>query len=152
MPGRVLPKGQAACSVGTLSTAGSAWLLTSNQRFVAFAVGAGSLQLNGAYLVRQAALEARILGGNVRGLLQAARHDEPVAADDFLGLGERTVRDSRAGNKLGPCGQAVAAFERALGDELLEPRLEAIYRGFNLFLRLLWIPLSAREQQVFGGG
>src|SRR5262245_51734491 len=66
--------------------------------------GGGPLRVDGPDLVKQAALQTRVSGGNLRRFLEAARHDEPVAAYDLFGFAKRAVRHACPGNRLS-CGR-----------------------------------------------
>src|SRR5262249_11277283 len=66
--------------------------------------GRGPLRIDGSDLVKQTAVQTRVSCGNLRRLLEAAGHDEPVAADDFLGFAKRTVRHAFPGNRFS-CGR-----------------------------------------------
>src|SRR5690606_8317076 len=60
----------------------------SVRRFVAAHVGAGALQLQRPHFVEQPVRERGARRQQFRRFLQRARGDEPVTADQFLGLAE----------------------------------------------------------------
>src|SRR5689334_5729969 len=82
-------------------------------RFIRRLVSRRPLRLQRTNLETQAVLNAGILRGETGGFAKTARHDQPVAADDFFASTERPVLDARLRNHRALAAEPAAHFHFA---------------------------------------
>ena len=94
----------------------------------------------------------RIALRNLCRFLQAARKDEPIPADHLLRLAERPIGDHIvARHRLSPIRKPLPRPHLTFLHHSIEPDVEIIDRGLNVFLGRVGVPLSAGDYEIFGG-
>src|SRR5262245_48705287 len=112
-------------------------------RFVGDVIRAGALVLDGPNLIRETTRKAWVLCGKLRGFFEAVGNEKPVAADDFLGFREGTIRDSRSGYQLPSDREPLAGFHPSFLNQPVDPSIEGVNGPLDLLRRLGGVPLTS---------
>jgi hypothetical protein len=96
--------------------------------FVGDCEGSGTLRVDGPDFVKQTAVQTGIALGDLRGFFEAAGHDEPVAADHFLGFAKRPVRRPIPRNRFPLNGKPLSGFHLSLLNQSVQPPVELVDR------------------------
>ena len=84
----------------------------------------------------QAAVQARVPFGDLRGFVEVFSENEPIAADDFLGFAERSIcYHVLARDRLAFIRKTLSAFHFSFINQSIKPDVELINRALYFIPR-----------------